>query len=323
MIKHHKGVFIPNRADPFITRADDGKYYFTASVPEYDGIRIRAAESLEGLSDAEEKELWHKHDYGAQSIHIWAPELHFIFGAWYIYYAAGDKDDIWRIRPYVIRCTGMDPVNDSWEECGQMQGCGDDEFSFTQFSLDGTVLSLNDRHYFIWAEKVGSGKQISNLYIAEMESPVKLSSVQVLLSTPDYAWERSGFWVNEGPAVLVKGSKIYLCYSASDTGVAYCMGMLSCNADSNILDPQSWTKEKLPVLSTDEAVGIYGPGHNSFTVNGYGEDIVVFHGRTEREIEGNPLYNPNRHTMLMKLEWSDTGRPVFRMENILWQRRED
>lgn len=37
-----------------------------------------------------------------------------------------------------------------------------------------------------------------------MEPPTKLKTVQVLLSTPDYDWERRGFWVNEGPAVIKK-----------------------------------------------------------------------------------------------------------------------
>lgn len=40
---------------------------------------------------------------------------------------------------------------------------------------------------------------------------------------------------------------------------------------------------------------------------------MVFHARTETEIEGNPLYNPNRHAMLMKIEWNDMGEPVFQL----------
>ena len=54
----------------------------------------------------------------------------------------------------------------------------------------------------------------------------------------------------------------------------------------------------------------HGPGHNSFTVDEKGEDIMVYHARTETEIVGNPLYQPNRHTMLMQIKWED-GRPVF------------
>lgn len=77
----------------------DGTYYFTASVPEYDRIVLRRAAHLADLADAEEHEVWHKHESGPQSIHIWAPELHYLFGKWYLYYAGGDKDDIWADPP--------------------------------------------------------------------------------------------------------------------------------------------------------------------------------------------------------------------------------
>ena len=77
-------------------------------------------------------------------------------------------------------------------------------------------------------------------------------------------------------------------------------------------DPKSWTKERYPVLRTDESRGIYGPGHNSFTEDEEGNPIMVYHARTEAEIEGNPLYNPNRHAMLMKIRWDEkTGAPIF------------
>ncbi len=65
------------------------------------------------------------------------------------------------------------------------------------------------------------------------------------------------------------------------------------------------------MLKSDETLGVYGPGHNSFTVDEEGNDILVYHARTETEIVGDPLYNPNRHTMLMKFGWED-GRPVFK-----------
>ena len=93
-----------------------------------------------------------------------------------------------------------------------------------------------------------SGRQ---RFIFFLENGYTLKSVQVMLTTPDYDWERYGFWVNEGP------------------------------------------------------------GHNSFTTNEERNDIIVYHARTEAEIVGNPLYNPNRHAMLMKIQWSEDGRPVF------------
>lgn len=246
------------------------------------------------------------------SKHIWAPELHYLFGKWYIYYAGGDIDDEWAIRPYVLECQGQDPMTDPWVEKGKMGRADGDVFSFEAFSLDATIFSNKGEYYYVWAEKVSVGPQISNLYIARMESPCKLATVQVLLTTPDYDWERVGFWVNEGPAVIHHDGKIYLTYSASETGAAYCMGMLTADEDADLLDPRSWSKDRYPVLKTDASKGIYGPGHNSFTTDEEGNPVMVYHARIEEKIEGNPLYNPNRHAMLMKIRWDEkTGRPVF------------
>ncbi len=306
--------WILQRADPYVYRHTDGSYYFTASVPEYDRIVLRRAEHLGELADADEVTIWTKHESGPMSEHIWAPELHYVMGKWYIYFAGGEKEDIWKIRPYVLECQGQDPLTDPWVEKGRMQRADGDEFSFEAFSLDATVFEDAGKYYYVWAEKVGVGKQISNLYIAQLETPCKLKTVQVLLTTPDYDWERVGFWVNEGPGVIRHGSRLFLTYSASDTGVAYCVGMLSAESGSDLLDPLSWKKERYPVLRTCEEKGIYGPGHNSFTKDEAGNDIMVYHARTEAKIEGNPLYNPNRHAHLMPVRWNEAGWPVFSYE---------
>lgn len=303
--------WILQRADPYVYRHPDGWYYFTASVPAYDKIVLRRARTLADLPEAKEVTVWTKHESGPMSEHIWAPELHYVMGKWFIYFAGGEKDDVWNIRPYVLECQGEDPMEDAWVEKGKMQRADADEFSFEAFSLDATVFEDNGRFFYVWAEKVGVGRQISNLYIAEMESPCKLKTVQVLLTTPDYDWERVGFWVNEGPGVLRRGNKIYLTYSASETGIDYCVGMLTAESGSDLLDPLSWKKERYPVLKTNAEKGVYGPGHNSFTVDGKGNDIMVYHARTEEKIKGNPLYNPNRHAYLMKVGWDQEDRPVF------------
>ncbi len=307
--------FIAQRADPYIVKAADGTFYFTASVPEYDRIVLRHADTLEGLRSAEEKTIWTKHEHGVMGKHIWAPELHFIGGGWYIYFAAGEAEDIWKIRPWVLHCKGMDPMNDEWEECGMIKRADDDEFSFNSFSLDMTVFENKGKMYAVWAEKVNIGKAISNLYIAELSSPVEMKSAQVLLTTPDYDWERVGFWVNEGPTTLFHDGKIYLTFSASSTGICYCLGMLTADADSDLLDPRSWEKDRYPVLSSKEELGMYGPGHNTFFKGEDGEDYTSYHCRTYDEIVGDPLYDPNRHCYVMKVLYDKSGRPVFDIKN--------
>ncbi len=313
-LNEYNTPWIIQRADPFVCRHTDGSYYFTATAPDYDKIILRHADSLLGLADAEEKVIWNRHTAGNMGAHIWAPELHYLNGAWYIYFAAGDAEEVWRIRPYVLRCEGQNPLEDAFVELGQMQCADADEFSFKSFSLDATIFENMGKYYFVWAEKVGVGKGISNLYIAEMESPVKLKTVQVLLTTPDYDWERIGFWVNEGPAVLKHDGKIFLTYSASATGACYAVGMLSTEEGKDLLDPASWKKERKPVLATDREKGIFGPGHNSFVKTGDGRDVCVYHARTYEEITGDPLHDPNRHAMLLEVAWKD-GKPCFDFGN--------
>ena len=111
--------FIPQRADPYVLR-EGGKWYFTASVPEYDRIVLRRADTLEGLREAEEITVWRCHDKGVMSKHIWAPELHRIDGVWYVYFAAGQVENRWKIRPWALRCEGDDPLQGPWVECGML-----------------------------------------------------------------------------------------------------------------------------------------------------------------------------------------------------------
>ena len=166
------------------------------------GLFLRAANDLGGLVHAEEKTLWVRHESGPQSIHIWAPEIHYLFGGWYIYYAAGDKDDIWNIRPYVLHCKGQNPMKDEWEELGMMQAADSDEFFVPcLFSGRDGVLNTGENGIISGRKKTGVGRQISNLYIGKMAAANKLCTDQVLLTTPDYDWERVDFWVNEGPAI--------------------------------------------------------------------------------------------------------------------------
>lgn len=314
-VTEYNQPFITNRADPFVYRHIDGTYYFTASVPEYDRIVLRTGKSLEELAGGLEKTLWTCHEAGKMSKHVWAPEIHYIDGGWYIYFAAGEKEDIWKIRPYVLRCTGQDPMADAWVEAGQMKAAEGDPFSFQDFSLDMTVFFYKGGWYCVWAEKVNVGKKISNLYIARMKSPLELETAQVLLTAPDYDWERVDFWVNEGPAVIEHDDRLFLTYSASATGRCYCMGMLWAEKGADLLDPRSWNKNPKPVMSTDWEKGIFGPGHNCFVKSEDGSrDLMIYHARPYDEIIGDPLYDINRHAYVLTVRWDGQGMPVFEPE---------
>lgn len=125
--------FIEQRADPYVYRHTDGTYYFTASVPAYDRIILRRSNTLMGLKDASEVTVWKRHKSGKMSEHIWAPELHYLDGRWYLYFAAGRQKNIWKIRPYVLECMGQDPLRGPWVERGKIQRAKDDIYSFKAF----------------------------------------------------------------------------------------------------------------------------------------------------------------------------------------------
>lgn len=309
--------FIAQRADPYVLR-ESGWWYFTGSVPEYDRIALRRADSLEGLRDAEEVVVWRRHEKGVMSKHVWAPELHRVDGRWYIYFAAGQVENRWKIRPWVLRCESDDPLAGPWVECGMLERADGDKFSFRDFSLDMTTFEHRGRRYCVWAEKTSFGKKISNLFIAEMADALTLRTPQMLLTAPTYAWERHGFWVNEGPSFIAHGDRVYLTFSASDTSPAYCMGLLWADADADLMDISAWHKVNHPVYTTNAERGLYGPGHNTFFTDEQGEVYTSYHARPYDRIIGNPLYDPNRHAFVMRVPFAD-GMPVFDSDNQLFQ----
>ncbi len=300
---------ILQRADPHVYRHTDGFYYFTASVPEFDKIVLRRSETLDGLASAEEKTVWVRHDSGILSKNIWAPEIHYLLGKWYIYFAAARNEDEKKghfdHRVYVLENESPNPLEGRFAEKGQVKT------GLETFSLDATTCMHRGIQYLIWAQRDPNIPGNSNLYIASMENPWTIASAPVMLSKPEYDWECIGYLVNEGPSVLFHDGMMYLTYSASATDHNYCMGLLSIPQDANLLKPENWSKSPVPVMVTREEEGIFGPGHNSFTTDGHGNDVLVYHARTTRKLAGDPLSDPNRHTFVKPVAYNRHNQPVF------------
>lgn len=297
------------RADPHVTKAADGTYYFIATVPEYDRIELRKSKTISGIKDATPVVVWRKHSTGPMGNHIWAPELHRINGKWYIYFAAGSAEDKWKIRMYALSNASDDPTTGQWKEEGQIVAKRD------EFSLDATTFEHKGQRYMIWTDRASDTVINTGLYIAKMTSPTTLDEKQVVISQPEYEWEIKGHRVNEAPAVLIRNGKVFLTFSASATDANYSIGMMWANENADLLDPASWHKLPEPVFFSNEALKRFGPGHNSFTVAEDGKtDVMIYHARDYKEIEGEPLYDPNRHTRARVLRWTKEGMPFFGQE---------
>jgi GH43 family beta-xylosidase len=280
---------VAQRADPHIYKHTDGFYYFTATVPAYDRIILRRATTLQGLATATETTIWTRHATGEMANHIWAPEIHYINGKWYIYFAAGHSDDQWRIRMYVLENSSANPLQGTWIERGRIVT------NWDSFALDATTFVHNGVRYLVWAQSEPGINANSSLYIARMgANPWQITGSQVRISTPTLSWETRGYRVNEGPAVIIRNGRVFLTFSASATDANYCMGLLTADANANLLSASSWTKTPTPVFQSNARTGEWGPGHNSFTVSEDGHsDILVYHDRSYQNISGDPLNDPN------------------------------
>ena len=294
---------VPQRADPWLMKHTDGKYYFTGSVPEYNRIVVRSSSTIAGLGSAAEAVVWTRPASGTMGGHIWAPELHHFDGKWHIYFAAGDSNDVFRVRIYVISTDAADPGNAVWGAPVRVHTHAD------TFSLDATTFEHAGTRYLLWAQS-DTGVN-SSLYIASMSSPSTLSSTPVRIAVPTLDWETRGYKVNEGAAVIKRNGRIFVTFSASATDANYCMGLLTADAGADLLNAASWTKTPTPVFTTNEGSKQYGPGHNSFTVDEAGNDVLVYHARSYRNIVGDPLYDPNRHARDQRLYWNADGTPNF------------
>lgn len=310
----YQSPLVTLRADPYLYK-HDGMYYFTGSYPEYDRIELTCADSVNGIAAAVPKTIWTMPTPpSGETRYVWAPELHYVMGEWVIYYAYSMNSE-WAIKCCALRLNGDDPMHDDWEEMGVIAKVNGDNFSFNQMSLDMTVFEANGKWYAIWAQK--PSQFVSNLYLAEMRTPYALATKPILLTKPEYGWEKEREDVNEGPAVMKHADKIFVSFSASATGYEYCMGLLEIDETDDPMIIGNWKKYSEPVFKTNETLKIYGPGHNSFVEGDEGEQLCILHFRSYKEIiggNGNSLYDFNRHAHVMKITFDKSGKPIFNLD---------
>ncbi|MFJ8712291.1 family 43 glycosylhydrolase [Streptomyces violaceus] len=279
-------------ADPWISYHDGNYYLVTTSWT--DVITIRKSATLAGLSTAPSVQVW-KGDAASRCCNIWAPELHFLNGRWYLYYVAGQNVSDYNPtqRSHVLESAGSDPMG-PYTYKGQLNSA---------WMLDPSVLNVGGRLYMLGSAITG-GTQ--NLVIAPMSNPYTVSGSYSTISTPTHAWERQGGTVNEGAEVLQRGGRTFLIYSASGCWTPdYKLGQLELTG-SNPLSASSWTKKSTPVFQRSDANGVYGPGHNGFFTSPDGrENWIVYHANDSAS-EG---CDNGRTTRAQKFTWNSDGTP--------------
>lgn len=289
---------LPSGPDPWVIRRD-GVYYYTSTSG--DRIELRRTIDLWHLADAAPVVVWRAPAGGPASAAVWAPELHYIEGKWYLYFTAADvrhNDDAHR-HVFVLENASPDPTQGHWVERGMLKTA--------HTGIDGTVFQHAGRWYFVYSAYVGDH---SDLVIAPMANPWTLAAPQVDIAAPTYAWEmRGGRRILEAPEFLQgPDGKVFLSYSASACwSDDYALGLLQADSDADLLAPASWRKSPRPSFATSLRSGIYAPGHNGFFKGPDGRDWIIYHAN------GGPGWKctARRAPRIQPIGWTAGGWPDF------------
>ena len=241
--------------DPWVIRVG-GYYYYCGS----DGGRLWITKSatLQNILQQSKTYIFTPPTGTLYSGDLWAPELHYLGGRWYVYFAADDgNNDNHRMHVLEGGTDANDPLNGVYNYKAKLAATTD------RWAIDGSPFVYNGVTYFIWSGWEGTTNVSQYLYIATMSNPYTINSERVEISRPDYAWEKVGTpTVNEGPETLISGNTVNVIYSASGSWTNdYCLGRLTCT-NGNLMSKASWTKLSTPAFS--KFGNVFGPGHASF-----------------------------------------------------------
>ena len=288
---------LQNGADPWVV-TDGGTFHYC--YVRKDTVFLKSVKRISELVNANERIIWIPEKGTAYSKEVWAPELHFLEGRWYIYVAADDGKNE-NHRMYVLSTSGAN-INEKFSFIGKISDKSD------KWAIDGSPFKHKGKRYFIWSGWEGEKNVQQNIYIAKMDSPTSIISERILISRPDYDWEKRGSskdlpTINEGPEILEKNGKLFLIYSAAGSwSDYYCLGMLEFTGENPML-ASSWTKSPKPVFESNDAVT--SPGHASF-IQIKNKDYIVYHSARKKGAGWN------RQVNVQPFAWKN-GKPDFGM----------
>lgn len=289
-----------NGADPWLEYFD-GNYYLTTTTWTSQLV-MRKSPTLAGLADAEPVYVWSETD-PARCCNFWAYEFHRLEGPdgyrWYMMFTSGQQENLDGQHLTVLESAGDDPMGPYTMKGSPMPG---------RWNIDGNYMQLGDKLYLLWSEWSNPGQEDEAQlnWISEMENPWTVTGDRVVLTRPEYDWERSGRAVTEAAQSLQKNGKTFVAYSASYCNTPdYKLGLIELVGDDP-LNPDHWEKHPEPVF--ERGNGVFGPGHNGFFSSPDGtEDWIIYHGNS-LESEG---CGASRSLRAQSYTWNEDGTPNF------------
>ena len=302
----------PSGPDPWVLQKDDLYYYMNTTGRDLTLWRTR---NLADLGTAEKKVIFVPPAKTGYSTELWAPEIHFLDGKWYVYFSA-DSATNRSHRVWVLENPATDPFAGDWTVKGKI-GDRDDHWE-----IDMSVVDFRRKRYAVWSGWDGRTNGQQDIYIGEMTNPWTLKKgKRTKISSPVYEWEKHGampaegvrngeppfIFVNEGPEALQHNGRLFLAYSANACWLDYCLGLLTYRGKGSLLKAKNWSKSPVPVFTQAPENGVYAPGHGGFFTDANGQNWMIYHANpTATDGCGN-----KRAPHIQPFTWNAEGSPNF------------
>ena len=288
-MKLYTGYF----ADPFVLKTGEG-YVAYGTCPERsaedDGCEFIVLTSGDLLT-------WRSHGGALKRVDpalgtdYWAPEVAHADGRWWMFYSVGHD-----IAGHHIRVAVADSPLGPFSDLGA--NLTPDEL----FAIDPHPFQDADGGWYLFFARdvVDADRPGTHLAVAPIEGMSRLGPiVEVLKPYADWQmYERSreihgaiyDWHTLEGPSVVRRRGRYWMTYSGGAwTGEGYAVAWAVAESP---LGPWRPAPESAPALLQTSG-DLLGPGHNSLTVDPYGEDVIIFHSwdaaRTRREMYGRRI----------------------------------
>lgn len=290
----------------------NGTYYYTMQSPD-DNIILYQTNDLTTLPTCKPQVIWSPDSLKLH--HFWAPEIYHFNDAWYIYFEADDGNTD-NHQLYVLENTSPNPMQGQWQMKGALHTNDD-----WNFGLHPNVLDVNGELFLLWSgwPKRRVEHETQCIYIAHLENPWTVDSERVMLSQPEYEWERQWIdpdgsrsaypiYVNENPQAYLSPDhrQVTVCYSASGIWTRFhILGMLTAPANANLLDPSVWTKSPEPVVIDED---VYGTSNICVVPSCHGDSLYLLYEALYAENDEDEL---QRSIFFKHISWDDNGHLVF------------
>lgn len=252
--------------DPCIVWCENDKCYYgisTTGQPSLWGddriIMHRAEKFCDLFTCSESKVIYQSNAKDETFGYLWAPELHFIDGKWYIYTSCQMSDEN-TVKHVIVLEAKTDSPFDGFKFLGHINR--------NVFAIDPSVYVDEEtgEMYICCSEVVPDVGQV--LTIQQMKSPSEPCGERAIIAKAELAFELVPPYI--GSRSIVEGGyfikspdgRLFIAYSANGCwSDDYAMGLLEYKG-GDMVSADSWEKSPWPIVK--KSGGNYGPGHATF-----------------------------------------------------------